>query len=163
MSIWKKINCEFENYEINNFCEVRNIVTGKVLKSALDRYGYLYHGFTENGKRKKFKLHRLMALTFLPNPLNKKEVNHKDGNKLNNNIYNLEWVSHFENQSHKIIRWNRSSKYLGVTFYKKGNCWRSQIQINNKKYGLGYFKTETEAYAARVKFEVDHNIDNKYL
>lgn len=163
MSIWKKINCEFNNYEISNYCEVRNIITGKILKSYIDKYGYVYHGLSGGGITKKFKLHRLMALTFIFNPQNKKEVNHIDGNPKNNLLYNLEWVSHFENQSHKIKRWNTSSKYLGVTFNKKENRWRAQIQINKKKISLGTHNTEIEAYQARVNFEQENSIVNKYL
>lgn len=53
-----------------------------------------------NGKIKTFKLHRLLAQAFIPNPKNKKEVNHIDGNKLNNNLSNLEWVTHEENMNH---------------------------------------------------------------
>ena len=163
MSIWKKINCEFDNYEISNYCEVRNVKTGRILKSYIDKYGYLYHGLSGGGVTKKFKLHRLMALTFISNPQNKKEVNHIDGNPKNNLMYNLEWVSHFENQSHKIKKWNTSSNYLGVTFSKISKKWKAQIQINKKKISLGTFNTELEAYQARVKFEKENSIDNKYL
>jgi hypothetical protein len=163
MSIWKKINCEFDNYEISNYAEVRNIVTGKILKSYEDKYGYLYHGLSKCGFTKKYKLHRLVALTFIPNPLNKKEINHIDGNKKNNLIYNLEWVTHFENQTHKIKKWDKSSKYLGVSYNKKFNNWKSQIQINKKKYALGTYNTELEAYNARVEFEKNNNIVNKYI
>ena len=53
MSIWKKVNCEFENYEISNFAEVRNITTGKILKPNTDRYGYLYIALSAKGKTKK--------------------------------------------------------------------------------------------------------------
>ena len=163
MSIWKKVNCEFDNYEISNYCQVKNITTGKILKSYVDKYGYLYHGLSKNGKTKKFKLHRLMALTFLENKENKKEVNHKDGDRKNNLMYNLEWVTHFENQTHKIRNRNFSSKYLGVSYIEKYNKWRAQIQINNKKYELGIYNTELEAYNKRVQFEKENSILNKYL
>jgi len=163
MEIWKKVNCEFENYEISNFSEVRNTLTGKILKPNIDRYGYLYIALSAKGKTKKFKIHRLMALTFIPNPLNKKEVNHKDGNPKNNLIYNLEWITHFENQAHKVLSWNRSSKFLGVSYYKTTKKWKAQIQVNKKKIALGYYKTEEEAYQARVNFEKENGIINKYI
>jgi hypothetical protein len=104
-----------------------------------------------------------MALTFLENKENKKEVNHKDGDRKNNLMYNLEWVTHFENQTHKIRNRNFSSKYLGVSYIEKYNKWRAQIQINNKKYALGIYNTELEAYNKRVQFEKENSILNKYL
>ena len=163
MEFFVTIKGDFENYEISNLCRVRNKDTGRIIKMFVDKYGYGYHSLSNKGFYKKKKLHRLMALAFIPNPLNKKEVNHKDGNPLNNSIENLEWVTHFENQSHKVMKWKRSSQYLGVTFNSKEQKWRAQIQINNKKIALGSYKTEAEAYQARVNFEKLHQIDNKYL
>lgn len=62
--------------------------------------GYLYVGLHINGKCKKIAIHRLVALTFIPNPNNYKEVNHKDGNKSNNHFSNLEWCSRSGNAKH---------------------------------------------------------------
>lgn len=84
---------------------------GKIFKSVMRGYipinpsmikgGYMRVGITcDNGKRSKFLVHRLIALTYLPNPNNKPEVNHIDGIKTNNNVSNLEWVTREENQSH---------------------------------------------------------------
>lgn len=76
---------------------------GKVLKPKIDRYGYKVITLSHNGKRKSYTVHRLVAEAFISNPLNKKTVNHIDGNKLNNDISNLEWSTEKENQVHK---WN---------------------------------------------------------
>lgn len=62
--------------------------------------GYELAHLNKNGKRKACTVHRLVAITFLPNPLNKPMVNHKDGNKLNNEVDNLEWVTISENMQH---------------------------------------------------------------
>lgn len=61
---------------------------------------YLVVSYTENGQQHHAYVHRLIAEAFIPNPLNKKEVNHKDGNKSNNAVSNLEWVSRVENCRH---------------------------------------------------------------
>ncbi len=163
MEMFFSLKNEFTNYAISNLGNVKNIITNRILKPQVDKYGYVYVSLANKGFQQKKKIHRLMAETFIPNPLNKKEVNHKDGNPKNNLANNLEWCTHFENQTHKIKLWNCSSKYLGVTFNKKDNKWRSQIQINKKKFSLGTYNTEIEAYQARVNFEKENGIVNKYL
>jgi hypothetical protein len=98
--IWKKIE-GYENYEVSTFGNVRNIITNNLL--TLSKKGNYYSiGLTNKNKiRKSFRVHRLLCITFIPNPDNKTEVNHKDKNGLNNNINNLEWNSHQENCIHR--------------------------------------------------------------
>ena len=73
----------------------------KFINPRLDAYGYMRVSITDiNGKRKDRKMHRLMAQTFIPNPENKPTVNHKDGNKQNNSVENLEWATLSEQQIH---------------------------------------------------------------
>jgi hypothetical protein len=98
--IWKKIE-GYENYEISTFGNVRNIISNNLLK--LSKKGNYYSiGLTDKNKnRKSFRVHRLVCLTFISNPDNKAEVNHKDKNGLNNNVSNLEWNSHQENCIHR--------------------------------------------------------------
>lgn len=57
--------------------------------------------YDKNGNRKHFKIHRLVAQAFIPNPENKPQINHIDGNKHNNSITNLEWVTDAENKEHR--------------------------------------------------------------
>ena len=73
---------------------------GRPMKGHIDRCGYKEVLLSENGRTNNARVHRLIAETFIPNPDNLRDVNHKDGNKLNNDISNLEWVSHSENVKH---------------------------------------------------------------
>ena len=79
----------------------KQIVKGKLLKLNDDRSkGYLIVTLCKNGKRKTYRVHRLVAETFIDNLENLPQVNHKDGNKYNNHINNLEWCSCKENIRH---------------------------------------------------------------
>ena len=73
---------------------------GRPMQGHIDRCGYKEVLLSENGRTNNARVHRLIAETFIPNPDNLRDVNHKDGNKLNNDISNLEWVSHSENVKH---------------------------------------------------------------
>lgn len=91
---------------------------GIILKPVLDISGYYRVTITfKNHKQKVFPVHRLIAQTFIPNPENKPQVNHKDGNKTNNNVENLEWVTIQENIAHAFENGlNKGSKpWLGKT------------------------------------------------
>ena len=91
-----------KGYLINELSEVFNKNTGKWLKGSLDKDGYLrYHLQREGTKSKTYRAHRLSMITFkFVEGFSELEVNHKDGDKLNNNIENLEWCSTQENIAH---------------------------------------------------------------
>ncbi len=89
------------NYEVTKTGLVRNKETKHLL--ALQKIkGYLRVELSRNGERHNYGVHRLVAIQFIPNPENKPEVNHKDFNRCNNNVENLEWVTRQENSDHKI-------------------------------------------------------------
>ena len=75
---------------------------GKPLMGHVDRCGYKQILLSENGKTRNYLAHRLIAQTFIPNPDNLPFVNHKDGNKLNNAVSNLEWCTRSENAIHSF-------------------------------------------------------------
>ena len=73
-----------------------------VMKGGVDKDGYRLVALTHNHIKRTYKVHRLVAQYFIPNPFHKPEVNHKDGNTINNNVWNLEWVYTWENVHHAI-------------------------------------------------------------
>jgi hypothetical protein len=95
--MWKKIK-DYENYEINELGQVRR--DNKILKEFSHTNNYLFVTLCKKGKARSFRIHRLLAEAFIPNPENKAFVNHKDGNRRNNTLSNLEWVTSSENNLH---------------------------------------------------------------
>lgn len=109
--VWIPIKGYEGSYEVSNKGRIRSVdriikdrwgyraTKGKVLKLKVSKVGYIQAGLT-NQKVKWKLVHRLVAIAFIPNPDNKAQVNHKDGNKQNNNDWNLEWNTPGENQIH---------------------------------------------------------------
>lgn len=147
----------FEKYTINIFGEIKNIKTGRILKNTKNSDGYYKTALSQNGVMKYFKIHRLIAQHFLPNPGNKPIVDHKDNDKKNNSIDNLRWSSNQENCRNTVKQKNTSSIYKGVSWYAKSKKWRAQI-CNKTKIRLGYYLTEEEAGKAYDKYIIDHNL-----
>jgi hypothetical protein len=99
---WKKIKGYEDSYEVSNLGRIKSLIRNPeiILKPNKVR-GYLQVGlFNGNSVQKKCLVHRLVAEAFLINPHRKPHVNHKDGNKANNLIDNLEWVTGQENMLH---------------------------------------------------------------
>ena len=90
------------HYEVDENGIIYNTITKKELTGSIYNTGYKMVRLTIDGKSKGFAVHRLTAQTFLENPNNLPIVNHKDGNKLNNKVENLEWVTQLENRKHAI-------------------------------------------------------------
>lgn len=74
----------------------------KEIKPSIDKYGYYRICLSYNNKRKNYSVHRLVAMAFIPNPENKPTVNHKNGIKTDNHVYNLEWATQKEQKEHSI-------------------------------------------------------------
>lgn len=101
---WKVIPDTNERYEVSNMGKVRTLRRRpKELTLTKQPKGYLYAMVQlSNGKKKNCRVHRLVAKAFIPNPDNLPEINHKDGNKLNNNVSNLEWSTRSHNVKHSF-------------------------------------------------------------
>lgn len=93
---------DYPNYCVSRDGRVWNTKRNKEIKPQKDKYGYIYVQLWENGMYKKFKVHRLLAIYYIKNPNNKREVNHINGIKHDNRIENLEWVTSSENQLHSV-------------------------------------------------------------
>lgn len=102
--MWKQIVYDgFEtSYEVNENGEVRNGKTGYVLKLQPTKDEYYSVSLRVNNRPRMCRVHRLVAMAFIPNPENKPIVNHKDGNRINNKVENLEWVTYSENTQHAV-------------------------------------------------------------
>lgn len=103
--IWRWI-AGYENlYQVSNFGRVKRFYGNgnvKILKPWLNRQGYLIFDLCKGAKSKHFPIHQLVAKAFIPNPDNKPEPNHEDGNKLNNHVSNLKWSTRAENVKHAV-------------------------------------------------------------
>ena len=119
--IWKTID-NYGDYEVSNYGKVRRISYDGdkskeeqyklpyYLKHRIDKDGYFRYTLCVKGKTKSFYAHRLVAQAFIPNPNNKPQVNHIDGNKQNNYVDNLEWCTIQENNLHALRNGLRDMK-----------------------------------------------------
>ena len=98
MENWKKVSSN-PNYLVSDTGKIRRI-NSKTDKAVQNKDGYLVTQIYQGGERSHVRIHRLVAEEFVPNPDNKPEVNHIDGNKTNNRASNLEWVTKKENCRH---------------------------------------------------------------
>jgi hypothetical protein len=93
---------DLPDYLISESGDIYSNLTKRQLKKSINKYGYNHIRLFKDGVRKNFQIHRLVASTFIDNPYMKPQVNHKDGNKSNNHVSNLEWVTQSENIRHAI-------------------------------------------------------------
>lgn len=155
----------YENYLVTEQGQIINSKTGRALKPSITANGYYRVNLRKNGQTKTLYIHRIVAEAFIPNPNNYNEVNHIDEDKTNNNVENLEWVTHKSNINHATCQrrkgetnTTRNGKpvlcietnqiYASATAiekelgYGKGNIWQA---CNGKiKTAYGYHWTYIE-------------------
>lgn len=173
VEIWKDVT-DFEDfYRVSNFGRVvslqrlrkgnRNkptVVNKRVLKHKINKYGYCCVSLSKDSKMKSFTIHRLVALMFVVNPNTEKfnQVNHKDGNKLNNHSDNLEWCDGFHNQQEAVR--------LGL---KGGKSYNARIDsrpiVQYNKHGVFIERYVNLAQAERVcgikKSAISNNLNGR--
>lgn len=146
MEEWRDIEGYEGLYQVSNLGNVRSLMmwNGHIYKKRIKSYllsktktttGYWKVELSKNNKKKSHKVHRLVATAFIENSKNKKIINHKDFNPLNNCVDNLEWVTQKENidyssKNHKLGKVkNEQLKTDIINYYKKGN---SSSKVCNK-------------------------------
>lgn len=172
--VWKDIKGYEGYYQISNLGRVKSLYRmitrrsrpvnqyERIMKGCLQGKGYVGVTLSNGIAKKTHKVHRLVCKAFICDQDSSVQVNHIDGNKLNNRLDNLEWVSNMENSCHRWLSRKKSSQYIGVTYFGRTNQWQAQIKIGRQYKYLGMFNTEIEAHQARVNYELNNNIINKY-
>ena len=133
--MWKKFIYEGQetDYSVSTEGEVRKDTTNYILSQS-SQQDYKFVGLIINGKQKRMRVHRMVALTFIDNPDNKPYVNHINGNRSDNNVENLEWVTPSENTQHAV----------NTGLFKSGRT-RAVIQYNLNGEQMATFESATEA------------------
>ena len=139
----------FETYEVSNLGNVRNINTGRILKTSVNTDGYKIVGIYNKKKKLGKKIHRLVADAFIPNLENKECVDHINGNRQDNWLVNLRWASKCENNQNKKMYIKNKLGYTGIRIER--NKYRSELRHNNKYYHLGNFEKLEDAVEARLR------------
>jgi len=143
---------DYPNYKIYPDGKIVN-KHGKELKQHIGiQNKYYYVDLYDNWKRKRFNIHRLLAIHYIPNPENKEYVDHKDRNRLNNNLNNLRWFSRTENNNNISISKNNKSGHKNIYYCNTYNKWFFTID-NHKCKIKKKFNTLDEAV----------NFKNEYL
>ena len=146
--VWRTIP-GWDLYEVSNLGNVRgkrrtiinnkgSYVRGQVsIKSRKDQHGYYQFHMVQDGRKKLMKVHRAVAMAFIPNPENKPCVNHIDNNPANNRLENLEWVTHQENTDWMIKqgRFKRTQQWLDRLHKTQKERQYKPVIATNKKTG----------------------------
>ena len=139
---WRKIKFLNNKYEVSSLGRIRNTLTGAIRKTPVGKRGYPVFSCNINGKNKLVTVHKCVAMEFILNskPNNKIQVNHIDGNKTNNCVENLEWVTCFENSMHaRLTGLHKSDGDKAVLQIKNGEIIQEYKSASeaSRKTGVG--------------------------
>lgn len=145
--VWKDILGYEGHYQVSNKGRVKSLKQGKerILKQIINKRGYLRICLIKNGKKKIYMVHRLVAKSFLPNPNSLPQINHKDEDKTNNKVENLEWCDQKYNHNYGTINQRISEKMTNgklskpvLQFTKDGKFVKEWKSTMDAKRNLGY-------------------------
>ena len=146
---------EFPNYQINENGIVMNIKFGWIMKPGTDtgKWGYKTKklSLTKDNKRYTQRIHRLLAMTFIPNPNNLPEVDHIDNNSLNNTLSNLRWSSSSNNCQNRGFNKNNKLGIKNIGYDKKSNRYRFRKEVKGILI-IKPFKTLDEAIECKAEW-----------
>lgn len=145
--IWCDVKGYEGKYKISNSGDIWSCIRNKELKTYKNEFGYIYIKLSKKGKSKHFRVHRLVALHFVPNPKNKKCVNHLDEDKKNNTSDNLEWCTHKENNNYG------SHKEKVAASLAKSIKWRENKLVSIS--GINVKTREKRHYSSIIEAEQD--------
>lgn len=155
--VWKDIIGYDGFYQVSNLGRVRSTnrlvnnkpCVGQILKTQIDKGGYLYVALSAHCFHKVYKVHRLVATAFIPNPENKPQVNHINGVKTDNRVENLEWNTAQENKIHSIVVLGYKSKKKGKCGLDAG-CKNIVLQIKDNKIIAEYYGTGDASHKTKI-------------
>jgi hypothetical protein len=168
--IWKDIDGYEGFYQVSNYGRVRSLdrfvkrlgfpfkVSGKVMRQTKQN-GYPHISLTKDGQLKRAKVHRLVALAFIPNPNQKPCINHIDSVRHHNYPSNLEWCTHSENTRHAInagritVPFNPDNRILWVC-----KCCKTEFKAHKGKHGKRIFCSKSCAMKQRRMLEKQNQI-----
>jgi len=154
----------YDDYYVNRNGVVLSKKFGKekILKPRDDNQGYYIVNLSKNKKVKTHTVHRLVGLTFIPNPNNYRIIDHIDRNKKNNCVDNLRWCNHQTNNINKSKHKTNTSGFKNICFHKRDKTYQVQIIRNEKYITHKFFDTIEEAILHRnaVLDELSERYDN---
>jgi hypothetical protein len=160
MEVWKDVSGFEGQYQVSNLGNVKSLFSNKekLLSPGLDGRGYLKINFCNSGSQKSKKIHRLVALIFVPNPLNKPQVNHINGIKTDNRAENLEWVTNSENMDHAV-----TNKLVDNRGIRNKNSKLTEQQVHEIKYKSSHLTKIQLSKIYNVSRELISMIQNNKL
>lgn len=161
MEVWKPIKDYEVYYEVSNLGRIRTMKTGRFHQGCVAHNGYLRIQLTYAGNKKWYPAHRLVAISFLENPDNLPQVNHINGNKLDNSVSNLEWISASNNVRHAL-------KAGLIDTSIRGNHLKGKVSLNakpvlNVQTGIFYDSITQAAFSINIhRRTLEDHINNRY-